>query len=387
MLQAKSQLGIVTMLYTLSRSEIQELKKTKRFYCPTCNEEVIIKAGTQIMPHFAHRSKVNCPANEGGEGAYHEKGKLLLYHWLNKQGYNVLLEPYISSINQRPDILLMINAKKIAIEFQCARIPIDQVHKRNEGYRKANISPLWIIGANRFQRNGKKHLQVDQFTLQFLHQFNSTHQRYLYYFDPTTNLLITAQDMYETRKSKVLSNFRFLKLDQIRFRNIFQYDAFTRVELMSHWENEKKRFRVQRRIRPRGKELAWYQWLYAKGQYIDNLPSIIYLPVASQFLMKSQPWDWQSRLVMEILEPLSTGKQFSIGNCSHLLKNHYFPRINYPLFHSIESPINQYLQLLCHLNLIKPVSNLQYQKVREIHFYNHLEEAIKGDKQLLYQLI
>src|SRR5699024_2794949 len=125
---------------------------------------VIVKAGDKVIPHFAHQSKSNCPSGEGGEGPYHEKGKLLLFNWLRSQNLDVKLEKYIKEINQRPDILLKVNKKLIAIEYQCTRIPVEQIRLRNRGYKKAGITPIWILGAKRFSRRARDEITIDDYT-------------------------------------------------------------------------------------------------------------------------------------------------------------------------------------------------------------------------------
>src|SRR5690625_173214 len=172
MLQAKSHHGGLVTLATLTKAEIERQKTEQQYYCPACNGQVIIKAGSRMIPHFAHKSTFHCPSSEGGEGPYHEKGKLLLYQWLESQQFQVELEAYIPEINQRPDLLVTINRKQIAIEFQCARISITQIKRRNEGYEALHITPLWIVGANHFKRQTKNHLKINQFTRQFIHQFS-----------------------------------------------------------------------------------------------------------------------------------------------------------------------------------------------------------------------
>src|SRR5699024_9424093 len=94
MLQARSKEGVLVTIATLTKTEIEKMR-TKPFFCPVCEERVIIKAGSKIIPHFSHQAKTNCVYQERGEGVYHEKGKLILYQWLNKQQLQVELEVYI----------------------------------------------------------------------------------------------------------------------------------------------------------------------------------------------------------------------------------------------------------------------------------------------------
>src|SRR5690625_7130866 len=79
---------------------------------------------------------------------------------------------YLKEIQQQPDLLLTINNRHIALEFQSSRIPVSVIKQRNIGYEKANIIPIWLLGANQFERQGEYHLKVNRFTLQFMQQFS-----------------------------------------------------------------------------------------------------------------------------------------------------------------------------------------------------------------------
>src|SRR5699024_5066829 len=305
---------------------------------------------------------------EGGEGAYHEKGKLLLYQWFKKQNKHVFLEKHLPEINQRPDLLLIINNKKIAIEFQCARIPINLLLKRNRGYQQMGIQPIWILGANQMKRMGQNSFKVDPFTLRFIHQFHPQQSTFLYYFCPNTKQFLIASDLYVTRQGRAAAKLRFLKLDTIYFNDLFYNYLFQPKELNRLWTTAKKHFRYNRRRRPRGRELTWHQWLYLKQLSIEYLPSVIYLPVSNQFIMKSSLWDWQSRICLDIIEPLNLGDIFTIDECFYLLQNHIHKQGTFPLIKSFVHPIQQYLTILDRLQLIQQVTPTHYKKITPLHF-------------------
>ena len=386
MLQAKSHHGGLVTLATLTKAEIERQKAEQQFYCPVCNGQVIIKAGSRMIPHFAHKSTLHCPSSEGGEGPYHEKGKLLLYQWLKSQHLQVELEAHLPEINQRPDLLLTINGKKIAIEFQCARIPIGQIKQRNKGYQALQITPLWILGANRFKRQTKNHFKTDQFTLQFVHQFSSASPRTLFYFCPDTKQFTIIQDMYFPKMGQALGRFYFAALPRLRFTDLFCQHTFSQFHLFELWDKEKKNFRLKQRTHLYGKELAWHQWLYIKRTHVEYLPSLIYLPIAAQYRMKSPLWNWQSRLVIDLLHPLPLGGQFSIESCKHLLRQHVHQVNDFPLIQSNESPIKQYLHLLEKLQVIKQLSPHHYTKTKSITFHKNIESALQDDEIIINQL-
>lgn len=386
MLQAKTQNGTLLTLAMLSKSEIKQIRHQTTFYCPTCHDKVIVRAGPHTTPHFAHYKKSKCPSMKGGEGPYHEKGKLLLYKWLKRQNINVSLEKFIPEINQRPDLYLLINDKKIVIEFQCARIPIQDIQKRNKGYKDLGINPIWILGANQFKRSGYNHLKVDPFTLRFIHQYNPQTSNFLYYFCPNTKQFIIASDLYLTSLKRAAYKIRVTKMETMYFYDLFRNYVFQSNELMSIWKKEKYHFRLKRRQVSRGRELAWIQWLYLKGSYIEYLPSEIYLPVSSQYLMKTSLWDWQSRICLDIIDSLHFGQSFSIQRCLHLLQNHLHSTRRFPLIHSSHRPIQEYLNWLVRFGIIEQITLSHYKKLKSLHHYKHVDEAIKGDKELMGKL-
>ncbi|RKQ32629.1 competence protein CoiA [Oceanobacillus halophilus] len=388
MLQAKLKNGHVLTLAKLTVSEIQEFKEKKEaFFCPTCMKPVMIKAGPKMIPHFAHYSSENCPSQEGGEGTYHEQGKLLLFNWLKSQNLNVELEAYISSIQQRPDILLTINNKKIAIEYQCARLKVDQVQKRNKGYLKAGIVPIWILGANRFQRQTGNHIKLDSFTQQFIHRFTPELPTILYYFCPHTHQLISVQDLFFTRGNQALGKFYIKHINQSQFTDLFKMKRFSKHELMKRWKKEKERFRTWPRRKIYGSELAWHQWLYLNKMHIELLPSIVYLPIPSQYLMRTPLWNWQSRICMDFLSPLPVGAEFSILSVNFLLRNQLQSSSTFPLIQSSHHPIKQYFQLLTYLEIIQPTTEFTYKKLQSIQLHSNIHDALKQDEMVLNKII
>ncbi|MGP4106690.1 competence protein CoiA [Virgibacillus sp. L01] len=387
MLQAKTKYGTFVTPAALTKQEISILKEREEFTCPTCNEPLILKAGTQMIPHFAHRSNSSCPSSEGGEGPYHEKGKLLLYQWLKHQQLTVQLEAYIPEIKQRPDILITINNKLVAIEYQCARIPAYQVRERNEGYLSAGITPIWILGANRLTQSNRSYLKIDQFLSQFIHQFSAALPLMLFFFCPNSLQFITFQDIYFSKTQTAIGKFHTKKLNQMTFKELFKAHSFSKNDLLQSWKWEKRSFRLKATNRLYGRELKWYQWLYLKRTHKEFLPSVIHLPINSQFMMKTPPWDWQSRLCLEVIDSLPIDSRISLKSCQHLLRRHIHHPKEFPLIKQTDNPVYQYLQFLEQLDVIQQVSPNYFTKKNSIQFYKNIEDALAGDEKLLNLLI
>lgn len=385
MLQAKRVDGTTIMLTTYSREEIEKMRKEEVFYCPTCHEQVIIKAGTKVIPHFAHRQQSTCVSN-GGEGYYHQQGKLMLYDWLKRQGMNVSLEVFLADINQRADIILQIKDRTIAIEYQCSVIEAEVIKQRSIGYKRIGITPIWILGANLFERIGKNDIKVNQMMLQCMHQFAKMDNLHLYFFCPQTLQLAKLQNIYLTTVTKASANILMQKLPHIRFTYLFSQPK-SNDTIYKWWLKEKRHFRLRRRHHLYGQERRFHQWLYHVGTHVEHLPSIIYLPTKTQMKMKSPPWDWQSRICMDIIHPLPIGQTFTITNCIKYLRPYLLANDHYPLLHADKHPIKEYLNQLQTLRVIKKVSPQKYKKLKSITFYNHIEEALEGDKLVIQELI
>lgn len=383
MLQAKNEKGEFVTLFTLTKEKIAVLKKTSQFFCPTCHEKVQIKAGKTKIPHFAHLPKSDCPARVGGEGPYHLAGKLQLYYWLKQQTSNVLLEPYIREINQRPDILMYLNKRKIVIEFQCATTSVSEIRTRTISYQSLGIKPIWIMGAMFFKRIGPNYIKISPFILQFIHQFHSTFPPSLYFYCPKSKQVVVANDILICTPQKAIAKLHFFKINQVSFSALFKLSTLKDVEKRLLWKREKKRFRMKPRGRAYGKEREWLQWLYFRKTHIETLPSIVYLPVQSQHKMITPLWNWQSRIYVDILAPLHVGEVFSVQSCEFLLQNHQRMTRHHPLIESSRHPIHEYLQWLVYFNYLMKVSRHHYKILKIIKSYHNIEHALAGDQLLL----
>lgn len=117
-----------------------------QYYCPCCGERVILRHGSYKIAHFAHQKGSNCGFSEG-ETREHLRGKRQLLIWAQKRGYCPQLEVYLPAIQQRPDLLLQVDGRRIALEFQCSPLSLARLRERNQGYRQLKIKPLWLLGA------------------------------------------------------------------------------------------------------------------------------------------------------------------------------------------------------------------------------------------------
>lgn len=386
MLSAENEKGQFITLVNKSKKAIDYLRLNESFNCPACKSKVIIKAGTMMIPHFAHQNKTNCNTGHGGEGSYHYQGKLLLYEWLKNQQLDVRLEHYLPEIKQRPDLLLNINNKYIAIEYQCVKIDPRMIFQRNRGYKKINIIPIWIIGANLYKRHSPYHIQTNQFTHSLIHRFSDKHPTSIFYFCPHQKQLSLVQDIIPTSTNQVIAKQTFLRLKDASFLHLFLKRFFTNHELYSLWKNELKAFRLRKRSNY-GKERLWRNWLYERGLHIDYIPTHIYLPVRSQYRMRIPLWQWQSRFELEFLRHKPVHKVFTLEEATKVIQSYERHTIDQQLIHVKDNPMKEYLQLLCQIGLLEQINQQQFMRLQPLTYYQHIEEAIVGDNEVLNQFM
>ncbi|WP_208590179.1 competence protein CoiA [Gracilibacillus suaedae] len=355
MLQAVNQTGELVPIWKMNRDEIKQKRKEK-FFCPACNEPLIIRAGMKNTPHFAHHSKSNCSLS--GEGSYHENGKKDIYLWLHAQGYPVKLEHYFPGIKQRADIFLEMEKKKIAVEYQCASISIQEICRRTAGYRSIGVIPIWILGANKLKRKGAHSLSIPCNDQAFLHQFRQSLPLTLFYYCSDTKHLIIYQDMIFLSKTNTFGSMHVSKLASLSWPDLFQPRYRDKDLFHKYWQQQKHQWRNRPVPSYQREEMNWRQWLYLHQLNVQTLPSFIYLPITTQYQMKSPPWIWQSRLYIDLFLKKD---HFTIDLAKQLLRGHYHSSDYFPLIQPRNHPICEYLKLLVRIGILKKLSETKYQ--------------------------
>ncbi|WP_176694505.1 competence protein CoiA [Paraliobacillus sp. PM-2] len=381
MLKAISKDGQIIILPLLSRDVALSLKSKHPFYCPCCKERVNIRIGDKRIAHFAHQRKSACAFSQG-EGEYHEQGKIDLYDWLLAQGYYVELEKYLPQIKQRPDLLLFHNNKKIAIEFQCASIPIKQLISRTAGYQKLGIIPIWVLGGNRMRRRNHQQLYLTPTEHHFIHQFKANLPTYFFYYCPNSKKFAINQNSWLNGRRTAIGNLSFHPISQLKFVDLFKIANKTSEERATLWLVEKKQFRLYNSSHPSSSEKQWRQWLYLHRYHPTTLPSIIHLPVVSQWKMMIAPWNWQSRLCIDLL---LKKKRVTFYECQQFLTRYMIPDYKFPLVYAKHHPIKEYLNILLQLQYIQEISHDTFQLQMDLTSYESLDKALEQDKLIMKQ--
>ncbi|WP_173916937.1 competence protein CoiA [Halobacillus sp. Marseille-Q1614] len=361
-------------IYQLAPDDILQMKKEASFYCPDCREALLLRSGPLTTPHFAHFPSSLCTRKRGGESEVHEKGKLLLYDWLYHQGYRVEMEPYLSDISQRPDLMLTIGEKRIVLELQCSTISPEEVKKRSEGYHTMNIFPLWLLGGRQFFRSGRSLLKTNSFHRVLHYHFHN--QYFLYFFDVTQRAIVTASPLQSLSPSMNISAFSHFPLSSSRFTQLFTACHKKNPSFYSLWLKQMSRYRTTYRKNAGSEERQLRQLLYLRSMHFSLIPSLCYLPVKSQLLSAKPAYIWQTRFVVDHFMKRPSGAQIYVP-----------PSMKLSALNDYEADLlEEYLAALSVFNIVKKISPFKWVKLKDINWPKHVEEALKEDEKVINHL-
>lgn len=374
--------GEYIILFRESERNILQWKQDKElFYCPTCNSKVIIRSGRKVIPHFSHLPHSVCRYGNG-EGVYHEMGKYLLYQWLSEQNIEVDLEVYFPQINRRADLVIKVLNKIIIIEFQCTKISAEEIAERTSAYNQIKLHVIWIIGMNHFKRLGNNQFKLSTFLQSCIHLFPHQKVPVLYFFDPTSQHFASLTHIYSYQYTKAFATINMAPIQIIPFQSIFKELPIS-VRFPQYWIEQLQRIRNKPIVHP-GKELNWRRKLYEQGIIFHHLPSICFLPNKWQIQMNSPFWMWQTEISINLIQHLPISNTLTISQCAKILDDNTM--IQLPNVHQEYSAIHSFLTNLEILGYLKKTSNNTYVKLKDVEMYVHLEEALKGDENIITQL-
>lgn len=120
-----------------------DARRSEVYCCPACGEPVVLKQGSRVIHHYAHRPNSDC--GSAGETLRHLEMKLRMFEGLG--GLDPELELVMCDGARRADVAVVINGRQIAIECQHSAISIEELKQRNTDYQGRVI---WIVDAPRF---------------------------------------------------------------------------------------------------------------------------------------------------------------------------------------------------------------------------------------------
>ena len=287
--------------YEYTRQALQQHRQQEKFYCPQCQQEVQLKIGTINMPHFAHVANQACDRLFAeGESTLHLKGKIQLFEWLKKLGHTVELEPYLSKLAQRPDLLLTKQDQLIAVEYQCSAISYEKWCARTDGYRKERIAALWL-----FQTPPKKSITpgIQKISIAPLMQRVITHPQqglpYLVTFDAHTSQFIYWSNLLHLQGHTFITKVQCLPIEKQCYP-FYEPKPLSKEDFKRYWHLYKKtgeQYMYQRLLRSKtGVQDPFLRSCYEMGFTLESMPMHVGLPVKSAEAIPYFSIEWQTML-------------------------------------------------------------------------------------------
>lgn len=341
------------------------LRENEIFCCPQCSENVILKLGEKRIFHFSHLKGATCRFEHESESEYHLRGKLQLYQWLKRQGLYPELEFYDFKINQRADIIFNVGNQRYAIEYQCSNISESVFTKRTKGYLSVGYVPIWILGANQWNRKNS-----------YLTSFSEFH--YLFLQKNSSNIWIIP--LYCSDSQKFILHY---SIQPITIRNAFSHQKLVNLDKMllsqlispqmegsvnsNNWLKQLSHYKTQL-IRTRGSyQNPFLRTLYYNHLNISLLPPYLGLPVSNSPCIISPPLIWQTYLFIDVFmkRDITSLIKFQDVYFSFMkrIRNNDIQLRRIPLAEderNVTLALLNYLEILTNTNVIKAIDRYTY---------------------------
>ncbi|WP_408010725.1 competence protein CoiA family protein [Pseudalkalibacillus sp. A8] len=214
-------------------------------------------------------------------------------------------------MKQRPDLFLP--NLSTAFEFQCSTIPTEAFAKRTCSYRKANMDPLWILGAKRLTRiKNSNFYRLDELAFQSL-RFNTdcSFSPYLIYFCPLPSSFTFLHSIIPYSSRTVLAANQSIPLKHTHFpfyMNELKSPVFK--NFYKEWIEKVITTRLYLHVNKDPAVIMMKKHLLNKGVSISLFPIEAVIPSKHLFWFHSPAYVWQTCFLMEILQPLPIGASF-----------------------------------------------------------------------------
>lgn len=289
-------------------SSLKTLREKENFYCPGCEEKMILKIGTKKITHFAHYKGSSCVDQCENETEYHLEGKKKLYLWLKKKGIEPELEFFDKEIRQRPDIRFTFQNRRYALEYQCSVIPEAVFIKRTRCYLEHHYIPIWILGGEFFSRKSTSIVNLSDF--QYLCINSSNSHSNLAYYCPTSNQFIFVQQIFPFTVRNALASFNIGPLENLNLQDITNPQPILPPTIEA-WHKEITRFKQYYSQKPKGYRDPFLKELYLNQIHLAYLPPEVGLPLANSIFIRTPPAIWQGYLFLDCFHRRMCGDRIS----------------------------------------------------------------------------
>jgi competence CoiA-like predicted nuclease len=116
------------------------------YHCPSCSKPLVLKKGSVVIHHFAHKPPILCDWARG-ETLAHLEAKQLVHDALAARGVRAELEYSVETLpgDRRADVMAWSpTGRMIAIELQHTSISAEEIAERAFAYSRAGAAQIWI---------------------------------------------------------------------------------------------------------------------------------------------------------------------------------------------------------------------------------------------------
>ncbi len=202
-----------------NRTHILDVVEKEKYYCPICNEELVIKnKGTINAHHFAHKSNSICQTKDG----WHYDMTEWHYQWQSQfplENQEIVFQK--DNKIHRADIFI----NNTIIEFQHSPIEEVEFYDRNDFYNDLGYKVIWIFDVQDkevefIDYSSKNHKSVFswKYPIRFLNDFNYNNKMvevYLQNGRNTWNINPNYKSIEYKEEIEEIEEFNILKLDWI----------------------------------------------------------------------------------------------------------------------------------------------------------------------------
>lgn len=383
MLTAKRNDGtLLTIPEKVSSDLLSIMKGAQPYFCPCCGAELMIKAGSIKIPHFAHKSNSSCAASSESESLYHLLAKRKLYSWLISHGYHADLEAYLPDIQKRADILVFDGEKKYAIEFQCSTISELSFIERTKAYQSVNITPVWILAAKNIKRVDGQEFKLSSF--QWLFVYGSRGYPFLWTYCPEQNQISAIKGITPFSPSIIFAEKTSAPLEHLSPKQLIprinHYFSFVTL-----WRYKRRSWCLHR-VKSANLDDPLFRAFYANRLTATSLPIEIGIPVKGMVLIKTAAIEWQAWLYLDVLHKKELGQIVLLRAFFHSfqkrLASGYIKLRSLPLLSICEkvNPIQEYVTFLKKTGYLLETTPGSYKLAKKMMIPHTMDENERLEK-------
>ncbi|WLD94922.1 competence protein CoiA [Alkalihalobacillus sp. AL-G] len=393
MLLAKSASGqLINLGEPWERKDLEQLRKNESFLCPACSNTVQLKLGSKRIWHFSHLDSNECSGQHEPESMYHLTAKVQLYQWLKKNYPIVKMEHYFTSFKQRPDLLLSNITRLYAIEFQCSTISEKLIQKRTATYSQHSIEPYWILGHSRISAKSDCVFRMDDVAWNAI-RFAPKTDPFLIYYSPRNQYFFLLQSIIPFSTRTVFATPLAIALPDATFPvQIDPKISRFPTSLIQPWKNLLQQTRLYLHLSRDPAVLNLKKRMLDKGIPVSLFPAEAGIPTKYLYWFKTPSYIWQTRFLIEMIDPLPLGSSIDFQNVYRLfIKQFSALKIKRRLFSikvdsHISFAIMDYMNWLTRLGVLERKSSVTFIKMRGIEYPSSIAEANQRVLDILQKL-